>query len=228
MTEHNTHDQSPDRLLKRLVEYQPAVIIPLLFPELAGEVTEELDVEVWLPPERTDRVYKVRSAADREEAIMHIEFEVSANGDADKSLLTYHALLLEKYEMPVLSMLVYPFEVSMVTPPLVSTSGDDELLVFWYHTLALWKLDARVYIEKRAIPLYGLLPAMQGTSEALLLSAIEQIVEHYRHDDARLRDELLCFQMVLTRARRLPEAELLRVEERVQRWLIHASMKTPG
>ena len=35
-------------------------------------------------------------------------------------------------------------------------------------------------------------------------------------NEAHLRDELLCFRVLLVRAQRLPEAEMLRVERRIR------------
>jgi hypothetical protein len=211
-------NQVYDSVLKRMLEHQPAVLLPLLFPELPeAEVIEELNVEVILPPRRTDRVYKVRSGADGEHLILHVEFEASANQEMAKRLLIYHALLFEKYNVPILSMIVYPFEIRIVTPPLVEArASGKKILSFAYSTLPLWKLDARTYVEKRAVPFYGLLPTMQGADEHLLLAAIEEMVEWYRDDEVHLRDELLCFRVLLARARRLPEAELQHVERRIR------------
>jgi len=61
-----------------------------------------------------------------------------------------------------------------------------------------------------------LLPAMNGTSEALLLEAIESMVEYFRDDEELLRQELLCFKVLLRRARRLPEVEIERVLRRIR------------
>ncbi len=57
---------------------------------------------------------------------------------------------------------------------------------------------------------------MEHTSEALLLKAIDDMVQFYGENESLLRDELLCFRVMLARAQRLPEAELLRVERRVR------------
>lgn len=65
-------------------------------------------------------------------------------------------------------------------------------------------------------PLYGLLPAMDCTSEELLLEALEDMLQYYRGDEDHLRDELLCFQTLPQRARRLPDAELQNVLRRVR------------
>ena len=207
--------QSYDNVLKRLVENQAAQIIPLLFRNLVLEVVEELNIEVLLPPRRTDRVYRSRDE-NGHLIILHIEFESKANSKMAKRLLIYHALLWEKYDLPIISIIVYPFEVHMVSSPLKEVNGQQEILSFQYETLPLWQQDAQRCFKAREIPLYGFLPAMQGVSDELLLQAIDQMVEYYEKHEGRLREELLCFQVLLTRAQRLPEIQIERVLRRVR------------
>jgi hypothetical protein len=53
--------QAYDNVLKRLVEKQADSVIPLLLGPLATEVIEELNIEMLIPPRRSDRAYKTRS-----------------------------------------------------------------------------------------------------------------------------------------------------------------------
>jgi hypothetical protein len=46
-----------DNVLKRLVEKQADSVIPLLLGPLATEVVEELNIEMLIPPRRSDRAY---------------------------------------------------------------------------------------------------------------------------------------------------------------------------
>lgn len=207
--------QSYDNLLKRLVENQPTAILPLLFPDLDIVAIEELNIEVLIPPRRTDRVYKAQSK-NGEVVILHAEFESGSNSKMDKRLLIYHALLLEKHNLPILSLIVYLFEVHMVTPPLIETRRDKQILSFEYQTLSLARQNARTYVDRHAVPFYGLLPVMEGTNDKLLLQALDEMIQWYGDDKAHLRDELLCFRVLLGRAQRLPEDEMLRVERRIR------------
>jgi hypothetical protein len=50
------------------------------------------------------RAYRVRSPHGL--AILHAEYETSANGKMDKRLLVSHALFLEEYELPVISVII--------------------------------------------------------------------------------------------------------------------------
>lgn len=210
----NPRQQPYDNLLKRLLENQASSIIPLLLPEGDVTIVEELNIEVLLPPRRTDRVYKAPYKGEMH--IFHIEFESSANTKMDKRLLVYHALLLEKHELPIISVIIYPFEVAPVIPPLRESDADGDILNFRYRTLPLWQMDAHRYVERRAIPMYGLLPVMEGISSDLLLNAISEMIEYYGDDEAHLRDELLCFKVLLERAGRLEDEEMQRVERRIR------------
>jgi hypothetical protein len=168
-----------DMVLKRLVANQSAAIIPLLFSDLVEEVLEALNIEVLIPPRRTDSAYKTRTRQGKS-IVLHFEFEVAANPKMDQRLLIYHALLLEEHDLPVTSIIIYPFEVSMVKSPLIETDDDQEILRFQYRTLPLAKLDASKYVEQGAIPVYGLLPAMERTTDTMLLQAIDHMIEYYQ------------------------------------------------
>ncbi len=91
------------------------------------------------------------------------------------------------------------------------TACNKEVLRFHYQTLYLPHLDARLFVEQGAVPLYGLLPAMSRVSDELLLQTIEEMIEYYQQDNDLLRDELICFSVLLRRAQPLPEAQFERV-----------------
>ncbi len=209
----NAKNQSYDNLLKRMLEHQYQAIIPLLLRDSTIEAIEELTVEMLIPPRRGDRVYKVFYKGEWH--ILHCEFESSSNGKMDKRLLVYHALLWEKYELPIISIIVYPFQVTTVSSPLKEHDADGEILSFRYRTVLLWKEDARHYINTQAVPFYGFLPAMDEITDDLLLHAIDDMVNYYGDNQELLRDELLCFRVLLERAQRLPADEILRVERRI-------------
>src|SRR5215469_5893607 len=131
----DAHKQVYDNVLKRLVEKQAASIIPLLLGPLATEVVQELNIEVLIPPRRSDRAYKTRSEEGLE--VLDLEFETAANGKIDKRVLIYHSILWEKYDLPVTSLIIFPFVEPPVKPPLVEIKGRKEVLRFDYHTLYL-------------------------------------------------------------------------------------------
>ena len=211
--------QGYDNLLKRLVEHQAEKLLPFFFPGKTIVRLEELTVELLIPPRRGDRVYKAylrRADGTLKAVILQVEFEASDNQNMDKRLHVYHDVLYEKYGLPVRSLLVYPFEVKGVSPPLVERDDDEIIDIFYYSTLPLFKESAEKYIAQGAVPMYGLLPVMQDTSDELLLKAIDAMVHYYGDKESLLRDELLCFRVLFKRAHRLPPAEMVRVERRLR------------
>lgn len=99
---------------------------------------------------------------------------------------------------------------------MIEADDDEVLLTFTYRTLLLAQQSAKGYVEQGAVPLYGLLPVMEDTSDELLLKAIDDMVQYYGENESLLRDELLCFRVLLARAHRLPEPEMVRVERRLR------------
>ncbi|HVU70118.1 MAG TPA: hypothetical protein VHD63_23505 [Ktedonobacteraceae bacterium] len=210
-----------DNVIKRLIEGQFQKIIPLLFSSLEPVVLRELTIEALLPPRRMDRVYLVQTASGK--AILHIEIEMAprGRGKISRRILVYHSLLLEKYnhkeeDVPVITLVLYPFETPGGEPLLQETFGDEEILHFSYRELSLRTLNASTFIQARPIPLYGLLPAMGGITLEVLMTAIDDMIQYFEGDHERLVDELLCFKALLNRARPLAEAEMEQVLRRIR------------
>ena len=87
---------------------------------------------------------------------------------------------------------------------------------FHYTLIRTWDMDAREWLSnKQAVPFYGLLPTMEHLTKELLLEAIERMVQFYQEDQALLREELLCFRVMLHRAHRLSEADIELVVRRI-------------
>ena len=57
---------------------------------------------------------------------------------------------------------------------------------------------------------------MSRVSDELLLQTIEEMIEYYQQDNDLLRDELICFSVLLRRAQPLPEAQFERVMRRIR------------
>jgi hypothetical protein len=112
------------------------VILPLLLSNAIYK--ETLDVERIKPTMRVDRVYKIMYRG--RDHILHLEFESGADNDMASRLLVYHAILYQDYHLPVISIIVYPFRVTMATPPFREMSGDEEILEFNFGVLPLFKL----------------------------------------------------------------------------------------
>lgn len=203
--------QPYDNVLKLLLEHQEAAMLPYFLDEV--EFLEVLDLEVLKAPLRVDRVYRIRYRG--EEHILHLEFEVSGGKKMATRLLIYNAYFLDKFGLPVISIIVYPFETTMAESPLQVRSGRKELLTFHFRVMPLWKLQASEYLDRHSVSMYGLLPTMQGADLATLTQAIEEMRTYYKGDDTRLRRELLCFRTLLQRATTVKLEDKQQLEERL-------------
>lgn len=174
---------------------------------------ETLDIETLRAPLRVDRVYKVRYKGRIH--ILHLEFEIKSSTVMACRLLEYHAYLYRKYRYPVISIIVYPFKTTMAQPPLVEKSGMRELLRFHFFTLPLWELSAEQHFQEWDVPLYALLPTMQGADAKLLNKAIDKMVEYYENDTTKLAEELRWLGIVTRRADFLPLEDKQTIERRL-------------
>jgi hypothetical protein len=210
----NEHQKQPyDNVLKMVLEGQQAALLPQLLNEDVVFL-EELNVEVMNPPLRVDRVYKAQYRGQPH--VLHFEFESGPTSRMDVRLLVYHAYFLYKYGLPVISIIVYPFETTMVESPLRESSRHEELLTFHFRRLSLWGLDARKYVKDRVISMYALLPTMQGASLEVLHQAIEEMIQYHKSDDVKLARQLLCFGILMRRANLLPPEDKYQLEERLR------------
>jgi predicted transposase YdaD len=203
--------QPYDNVLKLLLENQEAVMLPYFLED--AQFLKVLDLEVLKSPLRVDRVYEILYRG--EPHILHLEFEVSGGKKMATRLLVYNSYFLDKYDLPVISIIVYPFETTMAESPLDVKSGNRDLITFHFRTMPLWKLNARDYLDAHAVSMYGLLPTMQGADLISLTEAIEEMRIHYKGDDTRLRRELLCFRTLLNRARTVPVKDKQQIKERL-------------
>src|SRR5258708_6565053 len=68
-----------DNVVKRLIEVQFTLILPILFSMLKPVTNlRELNIELLIPPRRSDRIYLARTKAGW--VILHIEIEMSPPG----------------------------------------------------------------------------------------------------------------------------------------------------
>lgn len=93
-----------------------------------------------------------------------------------------------------------------------------EVLMFHFRVICLWELDAEDFISKRVVSMYPFLPTMHGTNETLLRQAIDDLTEHYKHDETRLARQLKWFGILLRRADIIPPDDKRRVQERLDMW----------
>ncbi len=175
---------------------------------------EVLDVEILRSPMRADRVYRVLYRGKPH--TFHLEFQASRDDKMAFRMAVYHTQLLEKYELPVISMVVYLFKTTVVTSPLQEFSGTEELLKFNFRVLPLWDMNGRQYVEQHKVSMYTLLPMMQDVNATMLLQAIDELIEYCKGDESKLDRRLLWLSTFLRRAEVMPPLEKQRVQERLK------------
>jgi hypothetical protein len=202
--------QEYDSTLKGLFVMYAAYILPLLINGV--QFIEALDVEQLPPARRVDRVFKVWYRGEIH--ILHLEFETSSNANEIMArLLVYHALLHQKYHLPVLSVIIYPFPTSVAVSPFVEKSESGEILIFHFQTLPLWELHVEAFVKNHAIWLYPLLPSMQGLTDELLLQVMQEMVEYYQERNEEVSQQFLWMSILLRRSETIPLEEKLRMEK---------------
>ncbi len=209
----NQQQQQPyDSSIKAILNEDAPAILPLLLPGV--EVLEVLDIEILRSPMRADRVYRVLYRGRPH--TFNLEFQASKDAKIAFRMAVYHTQLLEKYELPVISMVVYLFKTTIPTSPLQEFSGTEELLKFSFRVLPLWDMDGRQFVEQHKVSIYTLLPMMQGIDGTMLLQAIDKLIEYCKGDAPKLERRLLWLSTFLRRAEVMPPLEKQRVQERLK------------
>ena len=187
-----------------------AEIIPEFVPE--ATVVSEQNNEIKQENLRADLVYFVHY--ENELQVLNMELQTNSDSNMPARMLRYHVGLHLDYNLPVISVILYLFETSIPTPPYREMSGQNELLTFHYRVIALWTLEAREYVEKRAIAMYTFLPGMKGANVALLKEAIDGMKQRYTQK--QLARHLTRFRTILHRSTMLTEADKQLVEDYMQ------------
>jgi len=187
-------EQLYDRALKALMEDHAAEMLPELLP--GAELVSVENIELNRPNLRADLVYFIRYQG--EPRILNVELQTDDDSDMNYRMLQYHIELYGRYRMPIISMVVYPFEKNIREPVFQEESGTGTSLFFRHQTLQLCLVEAEQCLRKGVISMYTLLPAMKGVTVAMLLQAITEIEKRY--PQPHLTRHLLRFRTILRRS----------------------------
>ena len=194
-----------------LARYGPE-IVSALFPSMIYE--DVLEEEVMRPMMRVDKVFKVRY--DGIVHILHLEVQTRAESHFPARLLSYTANLHCQYHLPVITIVVYPFETTVAQSPFRMWSQGQETVTFHFQTLLLFELDAEACLNSHWFCLYLLLPTMQGFNAALLDQAMEEMMEFYKDDQGALGEQFLSMLVLLQRSGTIPKEEKPLMEKRLR------------
>ncbi len=206
MSEHQAYDSA----LKSLLGDEGAEILPNLLP--GSTFISEQNIEIDRTTLKPDLVYTIEYGG--EPHILNMELQTDADGEMALRLLKYHVGLHDKHRLPVISMVMYPFETSIPTSPFQEKSGEEVLLSLHYRVLPLWRLEAHPFVRDHVVCMYTLLPAMKGINASMLLQAIEEMKQYYK--EPKLGHHLLRFRTILRRSKTLSEQEKQEVEKQLQ------------
>ena len=203
--------QAYDSTLKEWILQQPQEIIAVLLP---GAIYQEtVNVEVIRPTIRADKVFKV--FYEDEEQILHIEFESGSNTSMSARLLAYNAILYHDHELPVISIIVYPFRTKLAESPLYIRTKRNETLTFHFQVLPLFTLEAEQFVQNHIACMYPLLPTMRGTNYQLIQQVLDELTELYREDEVKLSQQLIWMEVLLARTDMVPQVEKHKIQERL-------------
>jgi hypothetical protein len=209
--EPNESQQQPyDRALKSLMEDHAAEMVPELVPD--ARLIAEQNSEITRLNLRADIVYLIDYKG--EPHILNMELQTEPEKDMALRMLIYHVELYTKYRLPVISMVMYPFETNIPEPVFQEESVDEILLTFRHRGLRLWTIEAEPFLQRRIVSMYTLLPAMKGITAPMLLQAIAEMEQSYTGE--HLSRHLRRFRTILRRSKTLTTQDKQIVENRMR------------
>lgn len=204
------HVHPYDGTLKALFGDEAAEILPLLLP--GTELLHDHNIEIDRTTLKADLVYNTLYKGLPH--ILNMELQTDEDNKMHLRLLQYHANLLEKYEKPVLSVIVYPFERKVPIPPFREMSGEEALLIWKYRVIGLYNLEAGRFRREQAFCMYSLLPAMKGVNVAMLVQTLHDIKQRYPAE--KMKHHLDRFWKMLQKSVTISKEDKARVEKELQ------------
>jgi hypothetical protein len=201
--------QPYDRALKSLMEDHAAEMVPELVP--GARYIEEKNNELTRLNLRADIVYLIEYNGQLR--ILNMELQTEAEKNMAFRMLVYSLELYGKYDLPVISVVLYPFETAIPEPVFEMEASSKTRIRFDHDVLCLWTLDAEPFLQRRIVSMYTLLPAMKGITASMLLQAIAEMEQAYTGE--HLRHHLRRFRTILRRSRTLSEQDKQLVEDKM-------------
>jgi hypothetical protein len=130
-----------------------------------------------------------------------MELQTDAEKNMAFRMLVYNLELYDKYQLPVISVVLYPFETSIPDPVFQAEGSSKTRIRFDHDVLCLWTIEAEPFVHRHIVSMYTLLPAMRGITASMLLQAIAEMEQHYTGD--HLSRHLRRFRTALRRSKTL-------------------------
>lgn len=139
-------EQVYDRALKALMEDHAAEMLPELLP--GAELVSIENVEINRSNLRADLVYFIKYRG--EPRVLNLELQTDRDGKMNYRMLQYYVELLGRYEMPIISMVMYPFETNVPEPILQQESGTGTSLSFQHQIITTVVRGCRTMFTQRS------------------------------------------------------------------------------
>ena len=204
----NEIPQVYDSTFKQWITQGTAEILPVLLPGAVYEDT--INVEVIVPTKRVDKVFKI--LYDGEERILHIEFETGYDDQLKSRLLVYNANFYRDYHLPVMTIVIYPFDVTMAVSPL----HIPDILTFHFQTLPLFEWSAEDIVRRHVTCMYPIVPAMQNVHDVLVSQVIQEMEKLYQENKEKLSDAIVWMRLLLGRSKEVLSPEREKIEKRLR------------
>lgn len=174
--EHQSLPQEYDNTLKALFGQETDEILPILVPgcELVDTENIEHDSTILKAALAYNITYKGKPH------ILNMELQTEEDSEVEVRVLRYHVNLHVEHNLPVISVILYPFKTRIPQPPYEEKNDGEVVLTFKYRVVPLWKMDARPFVRDHVISMYTLLPAMKWASASLLISAVKEMKLYYK------------------------------------------------
>lgn len=200
--------QEYDNSLKALFGEEVKEILPLLLPE--AEYIDEQNIEIDRTMLKADLVF--RGKYKRRPHMINMELQTGRDDTMEMRLLAYHSALHLKHKLPVLSVILYLFEIkNLPQPPYREKGGDGTLVTFKYRLVQLCTLNAPDFVRRQAVCLYTLLPGMQGATAALLKEALKAMKKRYTR--RQFERHLIRFHEIMIRSTTMTKEDKREIEE---------------
>jgi len=212
----NADHQPYDSTLKGFFEAEAAEIIPYLVPDarLQGtpqqaECNVELNLTTLL---RTDKVYRAFYQDIR--IIFHTELQIKPDAAFCRRLLAYNGVLHNEFEVPVLSLVILPFEHG--SPDLFYEEKCVHEVFASVHpkVICLRNLDSEKIVREHRLSLYALLPTTKRPEVHLLKQALQEMHEQYDHE--RFNNRITWFKCLMDRTKTMTDEEKHTIQEVLQ------------
>lgn len=178
------------------------------------EYQQELSEKALKPSLTVDSIYLIKHDGVLE--ILHVEIETEPKSEMPHRMLEYYGILHRKHKKAIISLVVCPFRTNIADPPLLITSGGEEVLVFHYRVIRLWTYKAQKYLDQHMVSIYALLPTMDGADYEMLAQALDEMKAWYVGQPKRLATHLLWFGTFLYRTDTVSSEDKERIAEKME------------